>query len=116
MDPMDPPLDPPLFIDPWAAVAVYTHTHTHTNTLPYTSLAHAHRGIIDNYLFCSRFSILQKFRIFPNELSIAGGGLTPTMKLKRKIVLEKYGNLVEGVIESQTDFWTIISLVPCFDC
>ncbi len=28
------------FIDPSAAVAVYT------NTLPYTSLAHAHRGII----------------------------------------------------------------------
>ncbi len=24
----------------------HTHTHTHTNTLPYTSIAHAHRGII----------------------------------------------------------------------
>ncbi len=35
-------------IHPWAAVAVYTHrqTDTHTNTLPYTSLAHAHQGII----------------------------------------------------------------------
>ncbi len=30
------------FVDPSAAVAVYTHT----NTLPYTSLAHALRGII----------------------------------------------------------------------
>ncbi len=28
-----------------AAVSVYTDTHAHTNTLPYTSLAHAHRGI-----------------------------------------------------------------------
>ncbi len=50
------------FIYPWAAVALYTHTqaavalythhtHTHTNTLPYTSLAHAHRGIALKTLF-----------------------------------------------------------------
>ncbi len=34
------------FIDPWA---VYTQIHRHTNilALPYTSLAHAHRGIIN---------------------------------------------------------------------
>ncbi len=38
------------FVDPWAAVAVYTDRQTdrHTNTLPYTSLAHAHRGIMIN--------------------------------------------------------------------
>ena len=40
---------------------------------------------------------LQKFRILPNELSIAGGELTPTMKLKRKIVLEKYKSLVDDM-------------------
>ncbi len=41
------------FVDPSAAVAVYTdrQTDTHTNTLPYTSLAHAHRGIIINVAF-----------------------------------------------------------------
>ncbi len=34
------------FIDPWAALAasLHGHMHRHTNTLPYTSLAHAHRG------------------------------------------------------------------------
>ena len=38
---------------------------------------------------------LQKFRIVPVDFSVAGGELTPTLKLKRKIVLEKYAGLVE---------------------
>jgi len=32
-------------------------------------------------------------------MSIAGGELTPTMKLKRKIVLEKFSSLVEEMYQ-----------------
>ncbi len=31
---------------PTPLTQTHTQTHRHTNTLPYTSLAHAHRGII----------------------------------------------------------------------
>ena len=38
---------------------------------------------------------LQKFRVIPVDLSIGGGELTPTMKLKRKVIQEKYVDLIE---------------------
>lgn len=38
---------------------------------------------------------LQKFRIVPVDFSLAGGELTPTLKLKRRVVLEKYAHLME---------------------
>ena len=43
------------------------------------------------------FQLLQKFRILPLDFSIGGGELTPTLKLKRKVVAEKYSGLVEDM-------------------
>ena len=36
---------------------------------------------------------VQKFRVIPVDLSIGGAELTPTMKLKRKVIQEKYSDL-----------------------
>ena len=44
-----------------------------------------------NVCFCYE---LQKFRVIPVDLSIGGGELTPTMKLKRKVIQEKYSDLI----------------------
>lgn len=38
---------------------------------------------------------IKQFRILPAEMSIEGGELTPTLKLKRKKILEKYSSLIE---------------------
>lgn len=45
----------------------------------------------------SRAQRIQRFTILPLELSIDGGELTPTMKLKRKIINEKYKAAIESL-------------------
>ncbi|MFZ2631672.1 MAG: AMP-binding protein [Desulfosalsimonadaceae bacterium] len=45
----------------------------------------------------ARVQTIKKFVILPQELSIEGEELTPTMKLKRRIVHEKYMREIEGM-------------------
>jgi long-chain acyl-CoA synthetase len=44
-----------------------------------------------------KFEQIKKFKLLPNELSIDGGELTPTLKLKRKIINQKYADLIEEI-------------------
>lgn len=47
---------------------------------------------------------IKRFALLPSELSIEGGELTPTLKLKRKIIKEKYLTLFESCYaEEQND-------------
>jgi long-chain acyl-CoA synthetase len=43
---------------------------------------------------------IKKFELVPEEWSIDAGHLTPTMKLKRKVVKEKYIALIEKMYSS----------------
>ncbi len=43
---------------------------------------------------------IKKFEITPDEWTIEAGHLTPTMKMKRKIILEKYKNLSQKIYNS----------------
>lgn len=45
----------------------------------------------------ARVQTIKKFTVLPNELSIEGGELTPTMKVKRKVVNEKYKREIEAM-------------------
>ena len=40
---------------------------------------------------------VKKIELTPDEWSIDGGHLTPTMKLKRKVISEKYSNLIDNM-------------------
>jgi long-chain acyl-CoA synthetase len=40
---------------------------------------------------------IRKFELLPQEWSIEGGELTPTMKLKRKIIVEKYRDAIQRI-------------------
>eukprot|EP00007_Cunea_sp_BSH-02190019_P006257 CAMPEP_0174233484 /NCGR_PEP_ID=MMETSP0417-20130205/3506_1 /TAXON_ID=242541 /ORGANISM="Mayorella sp, Strain BSH-02190019" /LENGTH=700 /DNA_ID=CAMNT_0015311701 /DNA_START=243 /DNA_END=2345 /DNA_ORIENTATION=- len=44
---------------------------------------------------------VQKFRICPEDFSVANGDLTPTLKLKRSVVAEKYADLIEDMYNSK---------------
>ncbi len=45
----------------------------------------------------SRPEQVKKWAILPAELSVEGGELTPTLKVRRKVVLEKYGDIIESL-------------------
>jgi len=47
----------------------------------------------------ARVQTIKKFIILPKELSIEGGELTPTMKLKRRIVYQNYAAEIESLYE-----------------
>jgi long-chain acyl-CoA synthetase len=40
---------------------------------------------------------IRKVGLLPNEFSIDGGELTPTLKVKRKVIDERYGDLIEDL-------------------
>lgn len=44
---------------------------------------------------------IKKFRLLPHEFSIEGGELTPTLKLKRKIIMEKYKDVVAEIYKEE---------------
>ena len=45
----------------------------------------------------ARVQTVKRFAVLPGELSIAGGELTPTLKLKRKQIAEKYAAEIEAM-------------------
>lgn len=47
--------------------------------------------------FFNHVEQVKKFELLPNEWTIDGGELTPTMKLKRKVIMEKYKDAVERI-------------------
>ena len=45
----------------------------------------------------AHYEKVKKFVVLPNLLSIEGGELTPSMKVKRKVVNDKYASLIEQI-------------------
>jgi len=42
---------------------------------------------------------IKKYRLLPAEFTVEGGELTPTMKVKRKNILEKYSDVIESIYD-----------------
>ncbi len=45
----------------------------------------------------ARYETIKKFKILPHDFSEEEGELTPTLKVKRKAVIKKYGNLLDAM-------------------
>jgi long-chain acyl-CoA synthetase len=59
-----------------------------------------YKKIVDTFNdFFNPVEQVKKFELLPKEWTIESGELTPTLKVKRKIIMEKYKDLVEGIYE-----------------
>jgi long-chain acyl-CoA synthetase len=43
----------------------------------------------------AKFEQVKKFTLLPNAFSMDSGELTPTLKLRRKVIIERYQNEIE---------------------
>ncbi|MHC4830831.1 MAG: AMP-dependent synthetase/ligase, partial [Planctomycetota bacterium] len=50
----------------------------------------------------ARYQTIKKFEVLPAEFSVDGGELTPTLKVKRNVVNEKYAATIEAMYERET--------------
>jgi long-subunit acyl-CoA synthetase (AMP-forming) len=48
----------------------------------------------------ARYQTIKKLAILPNELSVEGGELTATMKIKRNVVSAKYADIIAGLYDA----------------
>lgn len=48
----------------------------------------------------ARYQTIKKFEVLPHALSVEGGELTPTMKVKRNVINDKYGALIAAMYAS----------------
>ena len=47
----------------------------------------------------ARYQTIKKIKVLPVEFSVDGDELTPTMKIKRNVVSEKYAQDIESMYE-----------------
>ena len=48
----------------------------------------------------ANYESVKKIALIENELTIEGGELTPTMKVKRRVVDEKYKDVIDKLYEA----------------
>ncbi|HYG98563.1 MAG TPA: long-chain fatty acid--CoA ligase [Terriglobales bacterium] len=51
----------------------------------------------------ARFEKIKKVLVVPDEFTVANGALTPTLKLKRRVIEERYGDLIDRVYSAPVD-------------
>ena len=43
---------------------------------------------------------IRDFRLLPNEFTVETGEITPTLKVKRKVIAEKYGDIIADIFKN----------------
>jgi long-chain acyl-CoA synthetase len=57
-----------------------------------------YRQILDKYnQYFSHIEQIKKFELLAHEWTVSGGELSPTLKVKRKVIMQKYMDQVEKI-------------------
>lgn len=66
--------------------------------LAHPAVVELYQGIVDEVnRNLARFETVKKFRLLPQPFTMDGGELTPTLKVKRRVILERFGHLIEAM-------------------
>lgn len=49
----------------------------------------------------NRWETIKQYRILPRDLTVESGELTPSLKMKRAVVLRNYAETIEGIYSDQ---------------
>ncbi len=88
-------------LEPWAAE---NDIDGDLETLCSHPIVHAHfEAILEAKMAAfSRYERIKKFTLVPDEFSQVDNELTPTLKLKRRVLLAKYGEIIDRMYTSAT--------------
>lgn len=68
---------------------------TNEDAIHHPKVLELYRELVDSFnRFFNQVEQVKKFELLPNEWTIDSGELTPTLKLKRKVILEKYQDVI----------------------
>jgi long-chain acyl-CoA synthetase len=67
-----------------------------------TVLARVERIVAEKNARLPSYARIKRFAVSPTDLSEESGELTPTLKVRRKLVAERYAELLEGLYTSHT--------------
>jgi len=62
--------------------------------------AHLDRSVEALNAGLARYEAVRRFTVLPGQLTVEGGELTPTMKLKRRVINERYASEIAALYES----------------
>ncbi|MCK7557966.1 hypothetical protein MKQ70_24335 [Chitinophaga sedimenti] len=71
---------------------------SHEQVIRYHPVVELFKQAVDKYnQFFNHIDQVKKFALLPQEWTVAGGELTPTLKLKRKVITNKYEADIERI-------------------
>ena len=71
---------------------------TNEEAIHHPKVLELYRRLIDSFNeFFNHVEQVKRFELLPDEWTIDSGELTPTLKLKRKVIMEKYKSVIERI-------------------
>lgn len=84
-------------LEEWAAVRGLP-TDDRVRLVARPEVVALYRDVIERHnADLARYEQVRKFSLLPREFTVEGGEITPTLKIRRKKVAEKYGDLIEAM-------------------
>lgn len=81
------------------------HNHdfnTHEDIVKNEAVRHLMDNVIKHYNnYFNKVEQVKKFELLPQEWSVDTGEMTPKLSLRRKIIMEKFSNIIEGMYSNE---------------